>query len=181
MLPQHEIDNDSILSATGQSGIRATITSELDDSDVTRPIYYCILHVDNIVTGEPFECLPNFTKIIWQDIINDGNEEVIVTATGLGVQHLLAFQWDGAEATQIADTFGDIIRSDLFGVALIDVDGDSQFEIVAGKGYVSEGNNCKIYEGIYPDPSEFCWWQALNLEEQIYQWDGVQFVLQFED
>ncbi|VAW31284.1 hypothetical protein MNBD_CHLOROFLEXI01-4466, partial [hydrothermal vent metagenome] len=21
----------------------------------------------------------------------------------------------------------------------------------------------------------------LNLEEQIYQWDGVQFVLQFED
>jgi hypothetical protein len=176
LAPEFTVTSDSMLSLNNQENGSTMILSELDESDYYRPIFRCTLNHNNKPIDEPFECLPDFTKISWQDITNDGKEELIVVATSLGTQQLLAYEINEQETIQIANVAGDIIRSDLFGVQLEDVDEDGQLEILAGRGYATEGSNCKIYEGIYPDPWEFCWWYELDLQEQIYRWNGHQFV-----
>ncbi|MBK8901467.1 MAG: hypothetical protein IPM53_09815 [Anaerolineaceae bacterium] len=179
--PAYTVTSDSVLSAGSQTYGTATITSELDESDSYRPIFRCTLNLNDKPIGESFECLPDFTKIFWQDITSDGTEELVVLATGLGTQQLLAYEFEEQEATQIANAVGVIIRSDLFGVRLDDIDKDGQLEILTGSGYVTEGSNCKVYENIYPDPAEFCWWYELDLQEQIYKWNGEMFVLKPEE
>ena len=177
IIAPEEMDRiDSVLSATSEEGKPATITSEFDDSDMLKPIFICTLQIDNLILDENFECLPDYTRLFWQDIANDGKEELVVLATGLGTQQLLAFEVNEQEVVQVANVTGDIIRSDLFGVRLEDVDGDGQLEILAGRGHLTEETDCKIYEDIYPDPWEFCWWNELNLWEEIYRWDGGRFV-----
>ena len=176
--PEYTVTSDSVLSASSQTNGTATITSELDESDSYRPIFRCTLNLNDEPTGEAFECLPDFTKVFWQDITSDGRTELVVLATGLGIQQLLAFEVEEQEVTQIANVVGDIIRSDLFGVRLDDIDEDGQFEILAGRGYQTEGTDCKIYDDIYPDPTEFCWWNELDLWEEIYRWNGQMFMLE---
>ncbi|MAT97272.1 MAG: hypothetical protein CL608_09035 [Anaerolineaceae bacterium] len=176
--PMYTVTEDSILSATNQSGIDARITSEFDNFYADYVIFHCTLEVGEIIVEETFECLPNFTKVTWLDITNDGREEIIIDATGLGTQSLLVFKWGEENLVQIANILGDIIDPDLFGVRLEDTDDDGQFEIVAGRGYFSEGSNCKIYEYGSPDPTESCWWHELDLREQVYRWDGETFVLE---
>ncbi|WP_420631466.1 hypothetical protein [Candidatus Leptofilum sp.] len=179
--PEFTVTSDSMLSLNSQENGSTMILSELDESDYYRPIFRCTLNHNNKAIGEPFECLPDFTKIFWQDITNDEEEELVVLATGLGTQQLLAYEVNEQETIQIANVTGDIIRSDLFGVRLGDVDADGQIEILAGRGYATEGSDCKIYVGIFgPGESEFCWWNELNLWEEIYRWDGEQFVPESE-
>lgn len=179
--PMQTITEDSVLSATNQSGIEARITSEFDNFYADYVIFHCTLEIGEIIIEETFECLPNFTKVTWLDITNDGREEIIINATGLGTQNLLVFKWSEESLVQIAKIEGDIVRSDLFGVHLEDIDEDGQLEIIAGRGYFSEGSNCKIYEYGSPDPTEFCWWHELDLREQVYRWDGETFVLESEE
>ncbi len=179
--PMQTITKDSILSATNQSGIEALITSEFDNYYADYVIFHCTLKIGETIVEETFECLPNFTKVTWLDITNDGREEIIIHATGLGTQNLIVFQWSDETFVQIANVKGDIIRSDLFGVRLEDIDEDGQLEIIAGRGYFSEGSNCKTYEYIRPEPAEFCWWYELDLQEQIYKWNGKTFVLESEE
>ena len=181
LTPEQDVTFNSVLSAIGEEGISATITTEFDDSDMFRPIYNCTLRLENSILIDNFECQRGFTNIFWQDITSDGQEELVVLVTGLGTQQLLAFKLDGPEVSQFANVTGDIIRSDLFGVRLEDVDGDGQLEILAGRGYLTEETDCKIYENIYPGPTKLCWWNELNLWEEVYRWDGQQFVPESED
>lgn len=178
---EYSVIGEPILLAANQIYGAAAISTELNKSDPYRYIYSCLLILNDYPVSESFECLPDFTKIFWQDITNDGEEELVVLATGLGTQQLLAFELNGPEISQIADVTGDIIRSDLFGVHLEDIDDDGQLEILAGRGYVTEGSDCKVYDDIYPDPTEICWWNELNLWEEVYRWDGQQFVPESEE
>ena len=182
LAPEFTVNSDSVLSLNSQENGSTMILSELDESDYFRPIFRCTLNHNNKAIGEPFECLPDFTKIFWRDITNDGEEELVVLATGLGTQQLLAYEVNEQETIQIANVTGDIIRSDLFGVRLEDIDADGQIEILVGRGYGTGGSDCKIYVGIFgPGEFEFCWWNELNLWEEVYRWDGQQFVPESED
>lgn len=181
LVPENTVTSDSVLYASSKINGTATITSELDESDSYRPIFSCTLNLNDKPISESFECLPDFTKVFWQDITSDGTEELVVLATGLGMQQLLAYEFKEQEVNQIANAVGDIIRSELFGVRLDDIDEDGQFEILAGRGYQTEGTDCKIYDDIYPDPTEFCWWNELDLWEEIYRWNGQMFVLESEE
>lgn len=182
LAPEFTVTSDSVLSLYSQENGATEVLSELDESDSYRPIFRCTLNYNDNSIGEPFECLPDFTRIFWQDITNDGEEELVVLATSLGTQQLLAYEVNEQEIIQIADVTGDIIRSDLFGVRLEDIDADGQIEILAGRGYVTEGSDCKIYVGMFgPGESELCWWNELNLREEVYRWDGQQFVSESEE
>ena len=170
----HDSQFEPVWAATNQFGVEARLTMGFSEPVFGRPIYVCTLHTGNNWAGEPFDCNPGFTVVEWRDITGDGREEIVVTTLAYDKQRLLAFHWHGVEATQIADVAGDIIRSDLFGVALEDVDGDGRLEIVAGKFDWGEPSFCRVYEDIYPDPVEYCW-QDWIFAEEIYKWNGVAY------
>jgi hypothetical protein len=174
--PAYELESKSILTANNETGDIVFIDSVFVDDDPFLPIYNCTLVLNGEAIGLPFECDANFSTVEWIDMTNDGHPEIVVKALAFEFQHLIAFQWDGATAIQIADIMGDIVRSDLYGVRLEDVDGDGQLEILAGSGYLSEGIECNHFEGDYGRYSEVCW-HELSVDDVIYKWDGASFVL----
>jgi hypothetical protein len=176
------VESDSILTATHSSGAQAVVLTEFRDDEVWNPIYNCTLSVNGLPFHEPFYCNPAFTTVAWRDIIGDGREEIVVTALAFAKQRLLAFRWNGTEARLIADVSGDVIRSDLFGVALDDLDGDGQLVIRAGLFDRSSLSFCAMYPAIFsPDreEEEVCW-DEWHFTEVVYKWDGFQYVRQDE-
>ncbi|MBE2197761.1 MAG: VCBS repeat-containing protein [Anaerolinea sp.] len=166
-----------IWTTTNKSGIQAHLIAEFSEETLYPPIYVCSLHIENNWTSEPFDCDPGFTSVEWRDITDDGQDELVVTALAFAQQRLLAFQWNGTEAVQIADVTGDIIRVNLFGVAVDDVDSDGRMEIRAGKIDLSQRSFCRNFSGFYPDEIEICW-QEWNFTEEVYRWNGVAYIKQ---
>jgi hypothetical protein len=176
------IDTQAALIATHSSGTQALITPEFNEEDILYPIFDCTLNVNNLPVDVPFPCHPDFTTVDWRDITGDEQEEIVVVALAFATQRLLAYQWNGTEARQIADVTGDVIRPSLFGVALSDVDGDGQLEMRTGLFDRSQLSFCAMYSDppIYnPDHEkvEFCW-DDWHFTEVVYKWDGFQYVHQ---
>ena len=107
----------------------------------------CQLTVAGQSVGGSFGCRGNFTTVEWKDITGDGVPDIVAIAFSAGDpvdskgnsladdhcmhQRLLASQWDGQPATPIANVAGCVMREDLYGVRLADVDGDGKLEIEA--------------------------------------------------
>ena len=180
-LPYH-VESQVMLTATHSSGVEAIVLPEFNEDDLLYPIYDCTLFVNDIAVHEPSPCHPEFTIVAWRDIIGDGREEIVVTALAFAEQRLLAFRWNGTEARLIADVTGDVIRPDLFGVALDDLDGDGQLEIRAGLFDRSSLSFCSMYQNIYSEDLrevEVCW-DDWHFTEVVYKWNGFQYVRQDE-
>lgn len=161
----HPFDIQSTLSASNSKGILAQITAE-SNNDPGLLNEYCDLYIGGDHSGPRFGCQRAFTIVSWKDINGDDQEEVVVITYSAGYpidrdgnsldeitcmhQHLLAFQYDGQTATEIANITGCVIRNDLFGVRLEDLDGDGNPEIIAAPNG--------------------------ELGHRAYKWNGTQFV-----
>jgi len=164
-LPQ-VIKSQANLTATNANGVTATIAwspvftaSNQNDK--------CQLSVESRVVGAPFGCKNNFTTVDWKDITGDGLPEIVVIAlsgqytqdddinvdAGCVNQRLLAYQWDGSHASEIAQVVGCVVRNDLFGVALQDYDHDGQPEILtSSKIYKWNGNKFTFWDDLPANP-----------------------------
>ncbi|MCP4422721.1 MAG: VCBS repeat-containing protein [Chloroflexi bacterium] len=176
----YSVESQSVLTATDKLNT-AIITAEPYMNDGYRPFYKCTLYVNDVIIVEPFDCYRDFTTVDWFDLTGDGQKEVIVRTPIFDEQRLLAYQWNGDRATQIADVTGDIIRSDLYGVRYADVDDDGQLEILAGElHYQTDESTCKTYGEpffVKPSASEVVCWRDLTFGDLIYRWDGERFLL----
>lgn len=154
-----------VLNVTNSKGVLALVTPEFNFS-ASSPNEFCDLYIGGDHAGPRFGCRNGFTVVMWQDITGDDEADVIVITYSAGYpidregnsldeiscmhQHLLAFQYNGQSATEIANVTGCVIRDDLFGVRLEDLDGDGNPEIIAAPNG--------------------------ELGHRAYKWDGTQFV-----
>ncbi len=154
-----------VLSVTNSKGVLALVSSEFNFS-ASSPNEFCDLYIRGDHAGPRFGCRNDFTVVMWQDITGDSQDDVVVITYSAGYpidregnsldeiscmhQHLLAFQYDGQTATEIANVTGCVIRDDLFGVRLEDLDGDGNPEIIAAPNG--------------------------ELSHRAYKWNGSQFV-----
>jgi hypothetical protein len=164
LTPARTLGSQSRLTVINGDGKSAEIAAERPDPGGLAN-QLCRLSVDRTAMGVAFECLPNFTMVAWQDITNDGQEEVVILAlVGRFVetvpprngkhcvsQRLLAYEWQAGVGVEIADVSGCVIRDDLYGVRLEDMDADGQPEILAA--------------------------DIDTASDEIYTWDGSEFKL----
>lgn len=130
----------------------------------------CRVVVQDQIISDWFGCKQDFAKVSWQDINGDGSLEIVATALSADYgyapnsegyagdvivdepcfhRRLLAFQWDGKQATEIANVIGCLSVDDLEAVHLKDFDNDGALDIVAmGQG-----------------------------KQAIHKWNGTRFVL----
>jgi hypothetical protein len=187
------VEEDASLEANSELG-RATVAVE-NNHRAGGNNDFCQLFLNNEPVGDLFGCKRNFTTVEWRDVTEDGRPEVVVEAlsgarpsafrgTWPDVeyedwvtlseiecvhQHLLAYQWDGATATKIADVEGCLVQSDLYGVRLSDLDDDGQVEIVAANSWYTE-RECPA------DVLYYCWFE-FGYENNVFKWNGTEFVL----
>jgi hypothetical protein len=173
--PAYYSESQPTWTAVNTTGLEAHLVAEFSDEDTYLPIYACTVHIEEVWVSEPFDCDPGFTSVAWRDITGDGQDEIVITTLAFRQQRLLAFQWNGVETVPIADVSGDIIRSNLFGVALEDVNGDGRMEIRAAKIDLSQRSFCRYYSGFYPDEVEICWVEWIFVED-VYKWNGVAYI-----
>lgn len=185
----YAIKSQAVLSATSASGIQATLAVKNsgaagEDNDV------CKLLINSQNTGELFGCRGHFTKLEWKDITRDGNEELVITALSAWTsyytfstspfrreriteencyhQRLLAYRIIDGKLNKIANVVGCVIRKDLYGVDLRDIDQDGQVEILAA-----------IFSAITPKCEigiERCDLDQTETRQAIYKWNGSKFV-----
>ncbi len=167
-LPQ-AIYDEAVYEASNQDGVTAAIEAQhILTGDNQNDA--CRLQVQGRVVGDWFGCKQDFVKISWQDITGDGTPEIVARALSADYgyapgangyagdllvdepcfhRRLLAFQWDGQQATEIANVIGCLSIDDLDAVHLNDFDNDGALDIVAaGQG-----------------------------KQIIYKWNGTRFVL----
>ena len=167
--------------ATSPNGI--TVKLHVDYLDYLYPNKTCQLIIQEVLQKNKFGCLANTTVIEWKDITNDSIEEIVVTTLAWPYsrtselltekdecihQRLIAYQWNGTTAQEIANVNGCVVQSNFFGVRLEDLDGDGQVEIIAADKWKT-----------YPDYDCLgCYWYEFIRSDQVYTWDGRQFVYQ---
>ena len=160
------IDSRSVLTATNAQGVVAAVLAQNNKAGDTNNDQ-CQLTVVGQKVGGLFGCRGNFTTVEWRDITGDDVPDIVVTTYSNGYardsegnklsaddcmnQRLLAYQWDGQQAAPIANVAGCVMREDLYGVRLADVDGDGKLEIEAAPNG--------------------------KLNNRAYKWNGKQFVL----
>jgi hypothetical protein len=161
-----------ITPATNSFGTQASITAT-DNGWAGDFNYNCQLHINGEDVGQPFGCR-NFVTLSWQDITGDGDVELVIIALsafagvqegekGCYHQRLIAYQWDAQNGmgAQIANIIGCVVRSDLFGVRLEDLDSDGVQEIIAaGEWFTPEVDG----------------WFEFNDKDDIYRWNGSEYV-----
>ncbi|MCA9984300.1 MAG: hypothetical protein KDE59_08405, partial [Anaerolineales bacterium] len=82
-------------------------------------------------------------------------------------QRQIIYQWDGEQAIEIANIAGCVVRSNLFGVELVDYDGDGHLEILAASSWTSNVD-------CVPTSRLPCWYH-FGYTTQVYRWDGFGF------
>jgi FG-GAP-like repeat len=160
------IDSRSMLTAADTQGVVAAVSAQNNHAGDNNNDQ-CQLAVAGQPEGGLFGCRGNFTTVEWKDITGDSVPDIVIITysnsyardwegnelsdEGCMNQRLLAYQWDGQRATPIANVAGCVIREDLYGVRLADVDGDGKLEIEAAPNG--------------------------KLQNRAYKWNGKQFVL----
>ncbi|MCB8923896.1 MAG: hypothetical protein H6662_20140 [Ardenticatenaceae bacterium] len=177
------VNENAILEAEADSMI-ASITAESNHAaDGLNDV--CQLFVQDHAVGSVFGCKRNFTTVAWSDIVGDQQPEIVVQAlsakephdlnfdliTDISCMHqrLIIYEWDGENATEVANVAGCVVQSDLYGVRLVDYDSDGQLEIMAASSWFTE-------PVCYPEPSFSCWFE-FGYTNQIFKWDGSKFEL----
>lgn len=143
----------------------------------------CQLYVNEMMVGLPFGCKRNFTQVSWQNLIGDEEPELVIRALSGKLpydndgnhmddiqcmhQRQIIYQWDGEQAIEIANIAGCVVRSNLFGVELVDYDGDGHLEILAASSWTSNVD-------CVPTSRLPCWYH-FGYTTQVYRWDGFGF------
>ncbi|NUM48402.1 MAG: hypothetical protein HUU38_27150 [Anaerolineales bacterium] len=179
------VDGDVQLEAFGPRQVRAHIRLELDQTSATYRNDRCQLYLDGQPISNPFGCKNDFTKIVWEDITGDREEELLVWTVsgdqsylwedlfaekGCFHQRLMVYTWDGDTAAQVGNFVGCVRRTDLFGVTIRDYDDDGQLEILVAALWP---------EFLSPDQPDGFSQDYLRFSQlvEIYEWDGTQFIL----
>lgn len=171
---RYETNFQPVLSATNSSGDTAMLFVEPDEERQSSGfiIDNCTLMLNEIVLSETFWCVGKLAWVSWQDITQDGQVDLILIATDpFSGQRLLAYEWDGVKARNIADITGEIVDSNLYGVRIENRDEDDAWEIIAG--HVEIKQTCVsmvIYSGEVVDD---CWYESLNLYDVVYNWNDT--------
>lgn len=161
------VHSQAFLEALGPSNTKASVSivTSYRIPDVLSENDVCQLNVQDQPVGSPFGCKQDFIRVYWDDITGDGKVEVRVVALSGAIdqnveyvsdkkcvhQRLLAYQWNGTTATEIANITGCVVHEDLYGVRLEDYDQDGQPEILAASN-------------------------SEHTHDQIYKWNGSRFV-----
>lgn len=162
---KHIIDEQSSLQTTSPSGFTATIFWR-DNLGAGNANEYCQLLISGKPVGPYWGCRHKFTTVEWKDITGDRQDEAVVITYSAGYpygpdkllsdeacmhQRILAYQWDGKNAPEIANVVGCVMGQDLYGVRLEDYDKDGQLEILAAPNG--------------------------ELHNRAYKWNGTKFIL----
>ncbi len=182
----YEIAEDANLIASNATDT-ASVTYESNHS-LGQLNDVCQLVVNKKSVGKLFGCKGNFTSVEWTDIVGSEAPEIVVRTLSAPQpydrdynlmadiwcvhQRYIIYQWDGENAVEIANIAGCVVQSDLYGVKMLDFDGDSQVEIVAASSWFTE-RDC------YPEPSYSCWYE-FGYTNQVYKWNGSEFVFWLE-
>ena len=83
-------------------------------------------------------------------------------------QRLIAYEWNGQEARNVANIAGCVVQEVLYGVKLEDLDYDGIDEILAASSLFLQ-TDCEWGHG--------CWYEIANTPGTlIYKWNGESFV-----
>ena len=179
--PMQQITPVSSLSARGNPGATAEIISL---TEFPNSIQACQLHVNGLPVEPVFACKLHFTQVSWQDMTGDGQQEILVTTIASNgsddildletpvaedclFQQALVFALDGAAAQLLVELKGCIIRSDLLGVVIVDVEDDGIMEIqVARHLFLPDFWSCFLWSPCWIDPA---------YGVTLYRWDGRSY------
>lgn len=183
--PSYEVDARPNLTATNQEGITVQVKAEPNrwlgqENDV------CELYWNEKLLTPRFGCKNGLTTVQWLDITNDGEKEIVIlTFSGKWPtdtdsnqlsdidcvhQRFLAYQWLNTTAIEIANVAGCVVRSDLYGVRMEDLEGDGQVEIIVADSWFTEPSCYESAERPYLG----CWYE-FGYHNLIYRWNGSQF------
>lgn len=170
VVPAFSLGSMQILSATNSLGEIATVT--LPTATPSGGWTNCTISIQEEQVGF---CVgrPEFVRITWQDVTNDGIEELLVwdvTSNGKGLtcfhQTLTIYQAIKGGYTRLPAISGCVMGSDLHGVRIEDLDGDGQVEIIAARDLLTSSR--LESETTFPFP--------VRLWENVYLFDGTSFV-----
>lgn len=171
--PSHEVTSTQQLeaeSAGGKAVIQTSYVPAVPSLDKYE-YFTCQLEVGNTTVGDRFECIPSFTRVWWQDVTADGRDEVVVS-TLYDIQARLLVWEIGGGYRLTADIRGDVIRSDLYGVRLENIDQDPELEILAGEWLKYTDSFCFSTE--IQEIVTACW-NSTSRDDVVYDWDGTRF------
>jgi hypothetical protein len=174
--PAYNIAATQILTAELPTNIAFIQTVHIPTSSTSweYEAFLCTVVVDTLVLEQEFKCNPAFSQIRWHDVLADGQNEIIVTALFETQVRMLIWQRKGAGFHLIADVYGDVIRADLYGVRLENIDDDPGYEILAGEWGLPTDLFCFPYDT--PGGSETRCWYEIVRQDKVFKWDGKQFI-----
>jgi hypothetical protein len=187
------VERQPILEKPLDETMRATVSARSNnDAGLLNDI--CQVVVNGQKAGLEFGCKSGFTSLDWQDVTGDGRSELIVVAysnayTGQGFegegylqgkdcihQRLLIFQNLDSVMNVIANVTGCVVESDLYGVRFEDLDQDGQVEILAANGWLTTDRCFSTLSTSAPDGKQDNCWYELGYQDEVYRWNGTEFV-----
>jgi hypothetical protein len=174
LTPSYQITSTFQISQDSEEGFIElnAVNIPADPGTIEFASYDCSIEVASVPLGPIIKCTPLFTEIWWQDVTADGEKELIANTLFENKGYLYIWRRAGDQYTPIANVVGDIIRPNLYGVKLGNVDADPAIEILAGEWRRITDDFCFLGDF---DVS-FCW-QDITRGDILYDWNGVEFRL----
>ena len=183
--PYQPLTPAPVLSTTALSGHFAEII--LTGEFHTHKSQYCHLSLNQQSIGYPFICNKEFTSVEWQDVLQDGADELVIkTMAGITSyidnlptdqrldcvhQRMIIWRDMGAQWMEIANVAGCVRDNDLLGVRLEETNQNQSMEIITADTTLWQQQDC-----LKPDNSFYknCW-SDFNQDILLYRWDGLTF------
>lgn len=165
-----------ILTATSTTGVNAAIMLESNDDYSPYGMPFGTMRCHLFIGEQEFFaplCYDRFVQVQWQDVTNDGEEELLFSTMG-GLQkgqncihrNVTIIQLIDGDPTRLGVLSGCIIQANLYGVRVEDIDGDGQVELIAAKRLI-DGEQSEVESPNRPWPIQL---------ETVYRFNGTQFV-----